>query len=281
MKKILIAGANSYIGMSFEQYILEHHSDEYTIDTVDMIDGDWRSRSFAGYDCVFHVAGIAHQKENKKNASLYFEVNRDLAIETARKAKHEGVSQFIYLSSMAVYGMESGVIDCDTQPNPKSCYGRSKFEAEQGISLLEDESFKVCILRPPMVYGKGCKGNFTKIQKIVNISPMFPDIRNRRSMIFIDNLTVFVEFCIAQTLTGVYCPQNREYVQTSSMALEISKNTNKRIRLSKVLGGVVYLLRPFSGTVRKAFGDLVYKDLEIFDYNYCIADFSDSIRKSI
>ena len=100
MKKILITGANSYIGTSFENYIRKNFSETYAVDTVDMIDGNWREKSFAGYDSVFHVAGIAHRKETRETAHLYYEVNCDLAIETADKAKKEGVKQFIFLSSM-------------------------------------------------------------------------------------------------------------------------------------------------------------------------------------
>ena len=126
MKKILITGANSYIGTSFEKYIKENYPNDYIVDTVDMIDDSWREKNFSGYDSVFHVAGIAHQKETKENAHLYYEVNRDLAIETAKKAKSDGAKRFIFLSSMSVYGMDTGVITRETEPNPKSNYGKSK-----------------------------------------------------------------------------------------------------------------------------------------------------------
>ena len=129
MKKILITGANSYIGMSFENYIKKNYPDDYEVDTVDMIDGTWRDKDFSGYDAVFHVAGIAHQKETKENAPIYYKVNRDLAIETAQKAKNEGVSHFVFLSSMSVYGMETGIITKETVPNPKTNYGISKWQA--------------------------------------------------------------------------------------------------------------------------------------------------------
>ena len=158
MKKILITGANSYIGTSFESY-MKQFGDEYAVDTVDMIDGAWREKSFAEYDVVFHVAGIAHRKETKENAGLYYKVNRDLAIDVATKAKADGVKQLVFLSSMSVYGMETGVITRETSPAPKSNYGKSKLQAEEGISLLKSDSFKVAVLRPPMVYGEGCKGN--------------------------------------------------------------------------------------------------------------------------
>ena len=130
MKKILITGAGSYIGTSFENY-MGQWSDEYSVDTVDMIDGSWRKKDFSGYDVVFHVAGIAHIKETKDNAELYYKVNRDMVIETAKKAKTEGVKHFVFLSSMSVYGMETGVITKDTEPNPNTNYGKSKLMAEK------------------------------------------------------------------------------------------------------------------------------------------------------
>ncbi len=97
MKKILITGANSYVGTSFEKW-LSQWPDKYHVDTIDMIDGTWREKSFVGYDVIFHVAGIAHIKETKENAHLYYEINRDLAFETAQKAKADGTKQFIFLS---------------------------------------------------------------------------------------------------------------------------------------------------------------------------------------
>src|SRR5690606_7124221 len=115
---------------------------------------------------VIHVAGIAHVKETKENADLYYKVNRDLAFEVAKKAKNEGVKQFIFLSSMSVYGIETGIIKINTPTNPKTNYGRSKLEAEELISSIESDSFKVAILRPPMIYGKGCKGNYIRLANL-------------------------------------------------------------------------------------------------------------------
>ena len=259
MKKILITGANSYIGTSFEKYIRDNYPDEYIIDTVDMKEDHWREMSFARYDSVFHVAGIAHQKETKKNAPLYYTVNRDLAIETAKKAKQDGVKQFIYLSSMSVYGMDTGVITKDTVPNPKSNYGMSKLEAEKEILKLQNASFKLAILRPPMVYGDGCKGNYQTIVKLIKKFPVFPRVKNQRSMVHIEVLSNFVKNLIDSQACGLYFPQNEEYIETSKLAKEIAVNLNKKVYFSALLGICVSILKPFSKTARKAFGSLIYK----------------------
>ena len=184
MKKILITGANSYIGMSFENYVKKYYSGDYEVDTVDMIDGSWREKDFSGYDTVFHVAGIAHQKETKENAHLYYAVNRDMAIETAQKAKKDGVEHFVFLSSMSVYGMETGIITPQTVPNPKTNYGISKWQAEQGMETLISTTFKVAVVRPPMVYGEGCKGNYQTMAKLARKLPFFPWVENQRSMLY-------------------------------------------------------------------------------------------------
>lgn len=259
MKKILITGANSYIGTSFEKYINENFGEDFQVDTIDMIDGSWREKSFAGYDVVYHVAGIAHQKETKENVHLYYEINRDLAIEVANKTKAEGVKQFIFLSSMSVYGIDTGIITKETKPNPKTNYGKSKLQAEERIVSLRDETFKVCVLRPPMVYGEGCKGNYNTIIKLVKRFPFFPRVNNKRSMININNLVSFVKKAVDEELDGLYFPQDDKYANTTELARKIAKGLNKKVYMSYLLGFAVACLKPFSRTVKKAFGSLIYK----------------------
>ncbi|MBR5316975.1 MAG: NAD-dependent epimerase/dehydratase family protein [Lachnospiraceae bacterium] len=280
MMKILITGANSYIGSSFENY-MKNWADKYAIDTLDMIDGTWKEKNFSSYDVVFHVAGIAHKKETKKNAHLYYKVNRNLAIETAQKARADGVKQFIFLSSMSIYGLDEGVITKDTVPMPKSNYGKSKLQAEDGIKALSSEKFRVCMLRPPMVYGRGCKGNFQKVCKLVKKSPIFPRINNKRSMIYIDNLSSFVKMCIDKNLEGIYFPQNREYMNTSEMARIISEEIQKQIWISKLAGLIIGAIRPLTSIVQKAFGNLVYENTEDFGYSYCVVEKNESVRLSV
>lgn len=256
MKNILITGANSYVGTSFEKW-LSQWPDKYHVDTIDMIDGSWREKSFAGYDAVFHVAGIAHRKETKQNAHLYYEVNRDLAIETAKKAKAEGVPQFIFMSSMSVYGMETGVITKDTVPNPKSHYGKSKLEAEYGVTALADDSFHVAVLRPPMIYGKGCKGNYQKLAKLARIMPVFPDVENKRSMVYVDNLSEFVRKIIESGNAELYLPQNKEYICTKELVSQIAKVHGEKIYFIRLFSPIRLLIGK-NRTITKLFGNLYY-----------------------
>ena len=275
MKRILITGANSYIGTSFEEYMKQF--EEYQIDTIDMIDGSWRQKDFSLYDTVFHVAGIAHRKETKENAPLYYEVNRDLAIETAKKAKKEQVKQFVFLSSMSIYGMTTGVITKDTVPNPNSHYGRSKLEAEQGIRELADDCFKVVIVRPPMVYGKGCKGNYVFLRKFALTCPFFIKAYNQRSMIYIDNLCEFVHQLIDKELEGIFCPQNKEYISTDEMVTEIAKCHGKKVMIVKLPKGILNLMK--NGVLSKIFGSLTYSETEKLPY-HIVDVFSETIRES-
>lgn len=277
MKKILISGKNSYIGTSFENW-LGKESDKYAVDTVDMKDGSWKEKSFSEYDVVFHVAGIAHIKE-KKNKHIYFEVNRDLAYEAAKKAKSDGVKQFIFLSSMSVYGIEKGVIKKDTPVNPNTAYGKSKLEAEELIKQFREKSFIVAIIRPPMVYGKCCKGNYQRLAKLALTIPIFPEIDNNRSMIYIDNLSEFVKQLIDECSDGLFFPQNAEYVNTSYMVKLIAEAHGKKIWLTKIFYPLLRLLNV--STINKVFGDLIYEmSMSEHNKNYCINDFRESIFKT-
>jgi UDP-glucose 4-epimerase len=280
MKKILITGSNSYIGTSVEKWLLKE-PEKYTVDTLDMKDNTWKEKEFSGYDVVFHVAGIAHVKETKDMKDLYFKVNRDLAYSTAKKAVNDDVKQFIFLSSMSVYGLESGVIDYSTPLKPNSFYGKSKLQAEEQISLLADESFKIALLRPPMVYGKGCKGNYPKLAKLAIRVPFFPDIDNKRSMLYIDNLSEFIRHIIDDHADGLFFPQNSEYVKTSDMVKLIAEAHGKKIAMSSLFNPLLKLFANNIGTVNKVFGSLVYdKNMSEYKSDYRIINLKESIFKT-
>jgi nucleoside-diphosphate-sugar epimerase len=279
-KKILITGKGSYIGTSLEKW-LQQWPDQYLVDKITVKDDFWKTYDFSKCDAVFHVAGIVHQKEKPEMENLYFAVNRDLALEVAKKAKLSGVHQFIFMSSMSVYGLEGKigetvVITKDTPCHPNTFYGRSKYEAEQELQKLEDESFKVVIIRPPMVYGKGCKGNYARLVDFVLRTPFFPDIKNKRSMIYIENLTEFVNLVIENCSSGLFFPQNSEYVKTSEMVESIAEIHRKKIKLTKSFNLILRFLK--TSTINKVFGDLVYeKEMSKFKNNYCVKDFKTSI----
>lgn len=280
MKKILITGKNSYIGTSFEKW-MEQYQESYKIDTLDLKDDAWRKKDFSVYDVIFHVAGIVHVKEN--NIDKYFKVNRDLAVEVAKKAKTEGVKQFLFFSTMAIYGVDNGKIDSETIPNPKTPYAKSKFEAEGLINKLADKLFKVAILRPPMVYGKGCKGNYPKLSNFALRLPFFPKIKNERSMIFIDNLSEFLKLLIDSELKGLFFPQNEEYVNTSQLVDKIAQAHGKKIRFTSIFNLFIYLGNKLSSTFNKVFGSLIYakemsREPSFFEYSTC--SFDESIEKS-
>lgn len=256
MKRILITGQNSYIGSSLEKWLMKEPKN-YQVDTINMRDESWKEKDFSTYDVVFHVAGIAHVKETKANRDLYYKVNRDLAYETAQKAKSDGVKQFIFLSSMSVYGLETGTINENTPTKPNSAYGKSKLEAEKLINSLVDELFIVTILRPPMVYGKDCKGNYPRLANLALKTPIFPKVNNKRSMIYIDNLSNFIKQIIDNCSEGLFFPQNAEYVNTSDMVGLIAKAHGKKIKMTKVFNPLLKIIR--LSIVKKVFGDLVYE----------------------
>jgi nucleoside-diphosphate-sugar epimerase len=285
MKKILVTGSNSYVGSSFTSW-LSQFPDKYSIDTISLRDESWKERSFKGYDVILHTVGIAHVDSNPdpKMEQEYYRVNRDLTIEAAQKAKKNGVKQFIFLSSIIVYGDSSyvnkpRVIDEKTIPIPANFYGGSKLEAEKGILTLESFDFSIAIIRPPMIYGKGSKGNYPKLAKAAKILPVFPDIENMRSMLHIDNLCEFLRLLIENNERGIFFPQNTEYVKTSEMVKLIGEAHGKKIKLTRLFNPLLGMLGRKVGIVNKVFGNLIYdQNLSLYKENYRIRDLQESIR---
>lgn len=281
MKGILVTGANSFIGTSLKEW-LGKYTDRYYVETVSTRDNTWMKKDFSDFDVVFHVAGIAHVSSDPKMEDLYYRVNRDLTIEIARKSKAEGVKQFIFMSSIIVYGdcsRDKGIITRNTVPTPNNFYGNSKLKAEEGIQELESDDFKVVILRPPMVYGKGSKGNYLKLSKAAQKLPIFPNIDNERSMLHIDNLCEFIKLIIDNEERGMFFPQNKEYVKTSEMVRMITEVHEKKIILTTVFNPILRLMFGI-GVVNKVFGNLVYEhSMSNYDKaNYQIRDLRESIE---
>lgn len=265
MNRILITGANSYVGTSVEHY-LTRWMDRYEVDTLSLRDLAWKDKSFSRYDAVFHVAGVAHSDSgriSKEKARLYYAVNTDLTIETAKKAKADGVGQFIFMSSAIVYGDsapigKTKIITKDTPAAPSNCYGDSKMQAEKGLALLSDDTFHVAIIRPPMIYEKGCKGNYLALSKIAQMTPVFPYVDNQRSMLYIENLCEFVRILIEERKQGTFWPQNREYSNTSELVKMIAQLHGKKVHLLHGMTLPLKILSRFVPAINKAFGSLSY-----------------------
>lgn len=285
VKNILITGADSYVGTSVEKWLAERNG-EYHIDTLDMRDDKWKLFDFSVYDTVFHVAGIAHVSTDPSMETLYYKVNRDLTIETAKMAKLAGVKQFIFMSSGIVYGNSSDfgkdmMITKDTVPNPENFYGKSKIQAEEGIEKLRDVSFKVVILRPPMIYGPGCKGNYNQLAKFGKKLPLFPKVNNRRSMLFITNLCEFVRLMIDNNEDGLFFPSNEGYISTGDMVGMIAESNGRKIHMTRFFNPLLLLLSKFMRIVNKAFGSFAYDSkMTAYKENYRMFDFYESIKKT-
>ena len=253
-KNILITGKSSYIGNRLKQYL----GKEYKTKLLSVRGSEWKEEKFGEFDVVVHCAAVVHRKERKGQKEDYIQGNYQVTKELAEKSKKEGVKQFIFLSSMSVYGVEEGVIGEDTKPQPKSLYGQSKLLAEKAIQAMENEEFRVVILRLPMVYGKGAKGNYKKLVKLAVKILVFPNIKNQRSMIYIENLCELIKKVIERKARGIFYPQNREYVNTAELVRQIARAYGKEVRLVKWMNPFAFLCMK-SRIGKKVFGNLVYK----------------------
>lgn len=299
MKHILITGANSFVGTNIERWLMRQ-PDCYQVDTVDTMNDAWKQADFSRYDVVFHVAGIAHVDPKPEMAPLYYKVNRDLAIEVATWARDHGVKQFIYMSSGIVYkvskSLKGDVRTPETIPNPNDFYGDSKLQAERGVvnvnlngdlnlngndnGNLNGDGMKVCILRPPMIYGPGSKGNFLRLGWLATKTPVFPEWHNKRSMLYIDNLAEFVRQIIDREMSGTFFPQNAELVDTVEIVKYFAKKYHHRIWISSIFNPLVWLASFFLPQVPKMFADCYYvPEMSKYEFDYQIVSFEDSLKR--
>ena len=266
MKRILITGAGSFVGTSVQRH-LETFPDKYSVTVVGTKTGEWKELDFSKFDAVYHVAGLAHSDVGKVTEELkkkYYAVNCDLAIDVANKAKAEGVKQFIFMSSAIVYGNSAPIgkekmIGRDTSCQPANFYGDSKVQAEKGLLPLSNDSFKVVILRCPMIYGKEGKGNFPTLEKMAQKMPLFPKVDNKRSMLYIGNLAEFIRLMIDNEEKGVFWPCNKEWSNTSELVQMIAECHGKTVRLVPGFGWALKGLSHITGYVNKAFGNLAFE----------------------
>lgn len=279
-KNILIIGEHSYIGTCFREYI-EKEAPQVTVEAVSARNGKWQESDFSEYDTVLHVAAIVHKKEQPEMLSMYQEVNTQLPVDLAKKAKSSGVKQFVFLSTMAVYGSQPSPISGNTRLQPTTMYGKSKLEAEQKLKDLADEKFTVIILRPPMVYGPNCPGNYARLSGLACKLPFFPNVKNQRSMVYIENLCACIHEEIEKRAESyrIICPQNIEYVNTTELVKAIRKSHGKGTLILPFPQLVMGCLATRISTIEKLFGDYYYAH-ESGEESYQIVDFAESVRRS-
>ena len=254
--KILIFGKGSYIGNNLKKF-LESDFLNYRVEIIDSISTEWKNLDFSEYDVIINVAAIVHNP--KAESKLYYKVNRDLVIDLVNKAKKEGIKQFIQMSTMSVFGLDDGIIDEKTPFLPKNDYGKSKLEADNYLNGIKDEKFKVCIIRPPMVYGRECKGNYRRLEKYVEYIPIFPNLKNKKDFIFIENLTDFIKYAIDNKIDGIFYPRDPEPISTYEMVKSIALNKRKPMFLLGIFNPIIKLLIPRINIITSVFSD-----------NYCI-----------
>ncbi|MDT3995941.1 NAD-dependent epimerase/dehydratase family protein, partial [Mammaliicoccus fleurettii] len=204
-KTILITGKNGYVGNRLNDYL---KAQGHVVDQINVRGNQWKALDFSKYNVVIHLAAIVHN--NNPNATMvdYMNVNYHLTKELAEKAKTEGVNQFIFFSTMSVFGLDGEVgkqviINNNTLTKPTTSYGISKLRAEEMLREIQSNEFKVAVLRPPMIYGESAPGNFSKLIKISKILPLYPRIDNQRSSIYIENLEIYINELIENEGSGI------------------------------------------------------------------------------
>ena len=261
MFKILVTGSNGYVGNSF----INQYKNKYSFEKFSLLNENLESISFNCIDIVVHCAALVHQKVEQPYEK-YYEVNVEYPLKLAKLAKENGVKQFIFLSTIAVYGEDIEKIDEDTICNPITPYGKSKLEAEKELLELSDEKFIVSIIRPPMVYGKNAPGNIDSLIKLVKKLHILPlgKIDNKRSFIYIGNLCHLVDeiirFRIEYGMTGenIFLASDSEPLSTSRLIELIAKNLDKKVYLIKIpfFESLLKILKP-------SFHKRLYGSLEV------------------
>jgi UDP-glucose 4-epimerase len=287
MKKVMLVGIGGYIGGKFIEYIQKYCPD-WQVDSVDSRDNIWCEADFRGYDAVYNVSGLAHANARQGTVEQYYAVNGQLPIDIATKAKSEGVPLFVQMSSQIVYGDmsnlgEDKLITLETIPSEPTIYGKSKMMAERGLQKLADATFQVAILRPPLIYSENARDNFPRLVNFAKKMPVFPMLKNKQSMVYVDNLCELVRLIIENNQGGIYYPQQEKFIETSKMVSDIAQSVGNKMWLTTVFNPTLKLLSKVEkfSFIRKAFGSIAY-DMEMsnhFDGKYRVVSYDESIRR--
>lgn len=282
MKRVLVIGVNSYIGCKIKGW-LDSYPEFYKVDIISSRDDKWKLTDYSRYNTVINTAGLAHINNITEDMKpLFYSINRDLPIAIGTWAKEHGVKHFIHFSSMNVYGDYCDDLHTRDCENPTSFYGDSKYQGCLGLRKLEDENFKISYLRPPFVYGKGCKGNYNLVSKIARKVPLFPNFKNMKSMIYIDNLCEFVRMVVDSEITGALTPQNKELVSISDLVKAIATIHGKTMWMPRIFNPAIAIGNRVARKIHRAFGNDNY-DISLsnyFDFKYCVVSFEESVKRT-
>jgi len=253
--KILIIGKNSFIGKSFSSFLSKRIDIKY--DSISLRDDSWKFIDFKQYDCILYLVSIVHINENKVKFNEYIKINQFLLRDVASKANIANVKKFIFVSSSAVFGNMKKIFP-NSIPNPVSKYGLSKLIAENElIDIFKNSITQLTIIRPPMIYGKGAKGNPALIEHIAKYLMFFPDTKNRKSFINIDTLNDFILDAALKKQPLYLHPSDPFFMSTFELFKFYRKINNKHsIRL--ILLGRIIRFFLFVKIVDKIFGSQYY-----------------------
>jgi len=258
----MITGASGFVGSNF----IKKYKNEYNIVPTCLIENKPEDLKYTGVDCILHLAALVHQMKGAPEEK-YFEVNTELTKKLAVRAKENGVKHFVFYSTVAVWGTHgyfdhNKVITLDTLTNPVTPYAKSKLEAEEILKNLQDENFKVSILRPPLVYGKGCPGNIEKLEKLmekISILP-FGNDDNKRSVVHVEKLVDETERIIKNSLAGVFVPKDSHDLSIKEILQFLAIQNNKKIKLIRFPKVAIKLLLKIKpNTIKSLYGSLRFK----------------------
>jgi len=222
--RVLLTGASGFIGTAFYR----RYQTEFEIEPVSFRK-EIGEIDVEGIDIVVHLAALVHQMDGAEE-DAYHQVNVTKTVALAKKAKASGVKQFVFMSSVKVYGEETAEpYDEESPCHPKDPYGRSKLDAERALLAMADETFEVAIIRTPVVYGEGVKANIHKLVKLTDSYRILPfgGIHNRRSMVYVGNLIHLISEIIRQEATGIFLASDDAPLGTSALIEKIANTLGK------------------------------------------------------
>jgi UDP-glucose 4-epimerase len=254
--KVLITGENGYLGLSFFNWAKLNNPTLY-IEFLSLKNNNWMKTNFSNYDTVIHMAALVHKNESKISYYDYKKINVDLTISLAELVVKAKVKQFVFLSTMAVYGKATRINE-KTLLKPITKYGKTKLQAEENLmKLFNDQTTNLVIIRPPMIYGQNAKGNPTLFNKAAKILPFFIDNFNIRSFLFIGNFCIFLYELIINASSGIFHPSDPFKCSTFELMNIYRQSLNKKLVKLPLIGNLINLFTwiPF---IKKVFGNLYY-----------------------